>query len=107
MSHDPHSREADLPSRKRFDDELLRRLRNEIPIDWLIKYLQWPHKRRDSRFVFVCPRCDESETAIKRETNLGRCFHCETNFNPIDFTMAARDYDFVQAVEYLLPLLPR
>jgi len=107
MSHDPQFHEADLPSRKRFDDEQLRRLRNEIPIDWLIKYLNWPHKRRNGRFVFVCPRCDESETAIKRETNLGRCFHCKTNFNPIDFTMAARDYDFVQAVEFLLPLLRR
>ena len=107
MSHDPHSHEAQLPSRKRFDDELLRRLRNEIPIDWLIKHLDWPHKRREGRFVFVCPRCAESETAIKRETNLGRCFHCETNFNPIDFTMAARGYDFVQAVEFLLPLLRR
>jgi DNA primase len=107
MSHDPHSHEAHLPSRKRFDDELLRRLRNEIPIDWLIQHLDWPHKCRDGRFVFVCPSCDESETAIKRETNLGRCFHCKTNFNPIDFTMAARDYDFVQAVESLLSLLPR
>lgn len=107
MSHDPHSHQVQLSSGKRFDDELLRRLRNEIPIDWLIKHLDWPHKRRDGRFVFVCPRCAESETAIKRETNLGRCFHCETNFNPIDFTIAARDYDFVQAVEFLLPLLRR
>ena len=107
MSHEPHSHQVQLSSGKRFDDELLRRLRNEIPIDWLIKHLDWPHKRRDGRFVFVCPRCAESETAIKRETNLGRCFHCETNFNPIDFTIAARDYDFVQAVEFLLPLLRR
>ena len=107
MSHDPHFHQVQLSSGKRFDDELLRRLRNEIPIDWLIKHLDWPHKRRDGRFVFVCPRCAESETAIKRETNLGRCFHCETNFNPIDFTIAARDCDFVQAVEFLLPLLPR
>ena len=104
-SHDTH--DDDTPSRKRFDDELLRRLRNEIPTDWLIRHLDWPHKRRDGRFCFVCPRCGESETAIKRDTNLGRCFHCETNFNPIDFTIAVRDYDFVQAVEFLMSLLRR
>ena len=40
--------------------EFLRRLRNEIPIDWLIKHLGWPHKRRDGQFVFLCPRCQES-----------------------------------------------
>lgn len=31
-----------------------------------------------------------------------RCFHCQTNFNSIDFTMAARNCDFVEGVEYLL-----
>lgn len=36
------------------------------------------------------------------DPNLLRCFHCETNFNPIDFTMAARECDFVEAVHYLL-----
>lgn len=109
MSHDTRSNErpTTIPSRKRFDDELLRRLRNDIPIDWFIKHIDWPNKQRDGRFVFVCPSCGESETAVKRETNLGRCFHCKTNFNPIDFTMAADNYDFVQAVESLLPLLKR
>ena len=103
-SHDSHFGES---SRKRFDDDLLRRLRNEIPIDGLIRHLDWPHKRRDGRFVFVCPHCGESETAINPETNLGRCFRCETNFNPIDFTIAVCAYDFVQAAEFLLPLLQR
>ena len=92
--------------RKRFDDELLRRLRNEIPIDWLIQHLGWPSKHRDGRFTFVCPRCGEMDSAVKRATNLARCFHCETNFNPIDFAMQAREYEFVQAVELLTPLLP-
>ena len=108
MSH--HNRFRDthfentLSSGRRFDDDLLRRLRNEIPIDWLVRHLNWPHKTRDGRFVFVCPRCNESESAINPMTNLGRCFRCETNFNPIDFTMAVRAYDFVEAVEFLLPL---
>ena len=103
MPHYAHGDEKS--SRKRFDDELLRRLRNEIPINWLIRHMHWPHKRRDGRFVFVCPHCGESETATKHDTNLGRCFHCQTNFNPIDFAIAVRDYDFVQAVEFLTPLL--
>jgi DNA primase len=90
----------------RINKQLLRRLRNEIPIEWLIRYLGWPCKQRDGRFVFLCPRCRETLSAIKRETNLGRCFACRTNFNPIDFTMAARPYDFLQAVEFLTPLLP-
>lgn len=103
-SHDSHV-ETNWPSRKRFDDELLRRLRNEIPIDWLVRHLDWPHKQRDGRFVFVCPCCSESESAINPKTNLGRCFRCETNFNPIDFTIAVGGCDFVEAVEFLLPLL--
>jgi DNA primase len=92
---------------RNFSPEFLRRLRNEIPIDWLIKHLGWPNKRRDGQFVFLCPCCQESVSDIKRETNLGRCFRCQTNFNPIDFTMNAREWDFVQAVEFLTPLLPR
>jgi len=102
-SHGRHSGES---PRQRFDDDLLRRLRNEIPIDRLIRHLGWPHKRRQGRFVFVCPRCGESESAINPETNLGRCFRCKTNFNPIDFTIAVREYDFVQTVDFLLPFLP-
>ena len=110
MSHNTRSdgtHGEDKPPRKRYADELLHRLRNDIPTDWLIRHLDWPHSRRGGRFRFVCPRCGESETAIKRQTNLGRCFHCETNFNPIDFTIAVRNYDFTQAVEFLLPLLRR
>jgi hypothetical protein len=91
---------------KRYDDELLRRLRNEIPTDWLIQQLSWPSKHREGRFTFVCPRCGEMDSAVKRDTNLARCFHCATNFNPIDFVMVAHEWDFVQAVEYLTPLLP-
>ena len=94
-------------SHKRYDDELLRRLRNDIPVAWLIKHLGWPGKTRNGNFVFVCPRCQESQTAVNPRTNLGRCFGCETNFNPIDFTMCAYRCEFCEAVEYLIPLLPR
>jgi hypothetical protein len=102
----PPERQGQKP-RKRFSDELLRRIRNDIPLDWLIQQLDWPHKRRDGRFVFLCPECGEFLSAIKRDTNLGRCFHCQINFNPIDFTIHVRDCQFVDAIEFLQPLLPR
>ena len=46
-------------SHKRYDDELLLRLRNDIPVDWLIKHLGWPAKMHSGSFVFVCPCCQE------------------------------------------------
>lgn len=93
---------------KRYPAELLRRLRNDIPIDWLIGHLGWPRKtNREGKFIFVCPLCGESESDVKRETNLGRCFHCETNFNTIEFVMRADACDFVPAVELLITLLPK
>jgi DNA primase len=90
---------------KRFTDEQLRQLRNEVPIASLLARLRWPHKRRDGRLVFVCPRCGESRSDLNPQENLVRCFACETNFNPIDFTIAARRCDFVEAVAYLLPFV--
>jgi DNA primase len=88
-----------------FPDELLRALRNRIPMAWLIQHLDWPHKRRNGQLVFLCPRCGESDSAINPRTNLGRCFACQTNFNPIDFTISVRHWDFVETVNYLQPLL--
>jgi hypothetical protein len=43
----------------RFPKELLYQLRNDIPIPDLITQLTWPHKYREGRFCFLCPRCDE------------------------------------------------
>lgn len=90
-----------------FTDALLRRLRNDIGWPSLLKQLNWPHKQRLGQLAFLCPRCGEYLSAVNPATNLGRCFYCETNFNPIDFTIAARDCDFTTAVRYLKPQLPR
>ena len=87
---------------KRFTNEQLRWLRNEVSLPDLLRHLQWPNKRRDGQLVFVCPRCGESRSDHNPQENLIRCFYCQTNFNPIDFTMAARDCDFVEAVHFLL-----
>jgi len=91
---------------KYFTRELLYRMRNEISIPALLVRLDWPHKRREGRFVFLCPQCGEFLTAINSRTNLGRCFACERNFNPIDLVMVIQGVDFVTAVHYLKPHLP-
>jgi len=93
---------------RRFSPELLFRLRNEIPIEQLIaSHLAWPSKRCAGRFSFLCPRCGEFRTGANPCTNLGRCFRCAENFNPIDFVIVARDCDFVEAVRFLSALLPK
>ena len=90
----------------RYSDDFLRRLRNEIALPIVFRVLEWPHKKRDGYFRFLCPFCQEFNTAVNPATNLGRCFPCERNFNPIDFLMHVRGYDFVTAVSYLSALLP-
>lgn len=89
---------------KRFPDALLRKLRNEVPITPLLAQLNWPHKWRDGQLICVCPICGESRTDLNPQENLLRCFLCERNFNPIDFTMAAKECRFVDAVHCLLEL---
>lgn len=91
---------------QRFRKELLYQLRNHISIERVVKRLEWPHKQRDSRYCFLCPHCDEFLTAVNPRTNLGRCFRCQCNFNPIDLVMAIRQCDFVTAVQFLQDQLP-
>ena len=90
-----------------FDDAFLWRLRNDIAWASLLKQLDWPHKQRQGQLAFLCPSCHEYRSAVNPRTNLGRCFACETNFNPIDLTIAVNNCDFLTAVHYLKPLLPR
>jgi hypothetical protein len=90
----------------RYHAEQLRRLRNDISWKCLLEHWRWPHKMREGQLAFQCPRCDELLAVVNPRTNLGRCFRCEVNFNPIDFTMDAIALEFVEAVECLVPLLP-
>ena len=92
---------------KFFTQRQLYKLRNDIPLADVLTILGWPHKTRDGRVCFVCPQCSESLTAINQRTNLGRCFRCETNFNPIDLAMLINDYDFVTAVHFLQQRFPK
>ena len=91
--------------RRRYSDEFLRRLRNEIPIRLVIETLSIPHKNRDGYFRFLCPICEFTHTGVNPEANLARCFRCERNFNAIELVMASESSDFVLAVSYLAPML--
>ena len=84
-----------------FPDDHLRRLRNQVPFPRLFAALRWTHNRRGDQWAFLCPLCGETQSAVNPRTNLARCFHCETNFNPIDFTMAVQRCSFVDAVHYV------
>ena len=88
-----------------FSDDFLRRLRNDISWTVLLQQLDWPHKLRLGQLAFLCPSCQEYRSAVNPRTNLGRCFACERNFNPIELTMAVQECDFVAAVHYLESLL--
>lgn len=88
--------------KKFYSKEKLRKLRNDIPIAPLIAdVLDIPSKISEGYFRFLCPKCKKFSTATNPETNLGRCFRCEINFNPIDIVMNDKHYNFKEAVEFL------
>ncbi len=86
----------------RFSSQELFVLRNYIPIDELIeKCLMIPSRFSEGFFRFLCPVCNEFQTATNPKTNLARCFRCERNFNTIDMVMICRKMDFVKSVKFL------
>lgn len=94
--------------KKRFSSDELYALRNFIPIDMLIKeILKLPCKSADGYFRFLCPICNEFQTATNQSTNLARCFYCERNFNTIDLVMIINNSAFVESVRFLENILVR
>ena len=92
--------------RERFSSDLLRSLRNDIPINDLIRlHTDLPWKEREGYLRFLCPLCNDFHTATNPKTNLARCFRCRVNFNPIEIVMAVQACGFVDAVKILVPLL--
>ena len=79
----------------------MRALRNNIPIDDVIRRLDLQAKEVEGYFRFLCPVCSERHTATNPRTNLARCFRCRANYNPIDLVMTVRKVSFLQAVEFL------
>ena len=84
-----------------YTDGFLKRLRNDIDIDLVIKRLRLETRNSQKIFRFRCPLCHGFHTATNAKTNLARCFDCQRNFNPIDLVMAATARSFVQTVEFL------
>jgi len=69
---------------KKFSSQELFELRNAIQVDMLIKdELHIPSKISEGTFRFLCPICNEFQTAINPSTNLARCFRCERNLIPL------------------------
>ncbi len=84
-----------------YNDNFLRRLRNQVKIDRVIDLLMLETRYSRDIMRFRCPKCYGFHTATNPKTNLGRCFDCRVNFNPIDLVMAITGHDFIQTVEYL------
>ncbi len=84
-----------------YSDEFLRMLRNEFVITGAISISGIESRHSNGITRFRCPCCHSFHTATNSETNLGRCFDCKTNFNPIDLVMAVFGYNFLETVEFL------
>ena len=86
-----------------FPADLLRRLRNDLPMRVTIAAMGRdgpPSKMRDGRFFFLCPACGEMLVAVNPRNNLAHCFSCQRNWNNIDLLLAL-DHDFRSAVALL------
>ncbi len=86
---------------RRFTTKELFDIRNFIPINELIAELMIPSKISDGYFRFLCPLCNEGQTATNPQTNLARCFRCKKNFNTIDMVMICKKIGFVDSVKIL------
>ena len=87
---------------QRFSNDHISAIRNRVPVLFVIqKLLDLPNKEQDGFMRFLCPCCSEFRAAVHKTENLGRCFLCQRNFNPIDLVMADRKLGFVQTVKLL------
>lgn len=94
-----------MSATRRYSPDLLRALRNDIPVSKLItEILNVPSKLSEGYLRFLCPYCGDFNTATNPRTNLARCFRCRENFNPIDLVMIVESLNFTDAVEFLLEL---
>jgi DNA primase len=86
-----------------FTAELLRRLRNDLPMPVTIAALGRegpPAKMSAGYFRFLCPHCGEMRATVNPRNNLAHCFCCQKNLNNIDLLLTL-DYDFPSAVALL------
>ncbi len=84
-------------------DELLRRLRNDLPMAVTLAALGRqgpPSKMSEGYLRFLCPHCGEMRATVNPRNNLAHCFTCKKNLNNIDLLLS-EDYDFRAAVAQL------
>ena len=85
------------------DAELLRRLRNDLPMPVVIAALGRdgpPSKMSEGYYRFLCPHCGEMRATVNPRNNLAHCFCCKKNVNSIDLLILL-DHDFRSAVALL------
>ena len=73
-----------------FPPDLLRRLRNDLPMPVTIAALGRegpPAKMSEGYFRFVCPRCGEMRATVNPRNNLAHCFCCQKNWNNLDLLL--------------------
>jgi hypothetical protein len=86
--------------RTMFTADLLRRLRNDLPMPFTIATLGRlgpPSKMIEGYFRFLCPRCGEMRATVNPRNNYSHCFTCKQNLNNIDLLITL-GYDFRSAV---------
>src|SRR5277367_2704115 len=92
-----------------FAADLLRRLRNDLPMPVVIAALGDdgpPSKRSEGYYRFLCPHCGDLRATVNPRNNLAHCFSCQKNLNNIDLLITL-GYDFRTAVAVLERLLQR
>jgi DNA primase len=85
------------------DANLLRRLRNDLPMPATIAALGRegpPSKMSEGYFRFLCPHCGDMRATVNPRNNLAHCFTCKKNLNNIDLLLT-EGYDFLSAVSLL------
>jgi hypothetical protein len=91
------------------DADLLRRIRNDLPMPVTIAALGRdgpPSKMSEGFFRFLCPHCGEMQATVNPRNNLAHCFHCTKNLNNIDLLIML-GYNFKTAFAVLEQLLQR
>ncbi len=86
-----------------YSNHILRSIRNELPLDFVIKQLDGmaPYSKYIEGYLrFECPHCHQLRATINPKNNLAHCFCCQKNFNNIDL-MIKIGYDFKQAINIL------
>jgi DNA primase catalytic core len=88
----------------RIPDELLRRIREEVPLERLAEARGVELKRHGADLIGRCPFHDDREPSlvVTPAKNLWHCLgECQTGGSPIDWVMKAEGVSFRHAVEIL------